>query len=129
MNAAWPDISSLIPRLMSGIGLWIPATRCPYRLQEIRAIAIHEVQEDDVAGGSFDEGSDGRDGPTQDVGSDRSALPAFELVGFSGPPAEPDVRLSPHPALHRFMPLVRVILPSWRSPMVWGCEHAGSGIE
>jgi hypothetical protein len=33
-------------------------------------------------------------------------------VGFSGPPAEPDVRLSPHPALHRFMALVRVILSS-----------------
>jgi hypothetical protein len=27
------------------------------------------------------------------------------------------------------MPLVRVFLPSWRSPMVWGCGHAGSGIE
>jgi hypothetical protein len=34
------------------------------------------------------------------VGSDRSALPAFRQVGFSGPPSEPDVRLSPHPALH-----------------------------
>lgn len=49
---------------------------------------------------------------SDDVGSSRSALPAFELVGFSGPPAEPDVRLSPHPALHRFMLLVRVFLPS-----------------
>ena len=64
-----------------------------------------------------------------DGGSDRSALPAFELLGFSGPPAEPDVRLSPHPALHRFMPLVRVILLSRRSSMVWGCGRAGSGIE
>jgi hypothetical protein len=27
------------------------------------------------------------------------------------------------------MPLVRVILPSWRSSMVWGCGRSGSGIE
>jgi hypothetical protein len=27
------------------------------------------------------------------------------------------------------MPLVRVLLPSWRSSMVWGCGRAGSGIE
>ena len=26
-------------------------------------------------------------------------------MGFSGPPSEPDVRLSPHPALHMLMPL------------------------
>ena len=26
-------------------------------------------------------------------------------MGFSGPPSEPDVRLSPHPALHVLMPL------------------------
>jgi hypothetical protein len=79
--------------------------------------------------GPLDQRADRRALQSDDVGSDRSALPAFELVGFSGPPAEPDVRLSPHPALHRFMPLVRVIFPSWRLPMVWGCEHAGSGIE
>ncbi|NNN14774.1 MAG: hypothetical protein HKL82_02815 [Acidimicrobiaceae bacterium] len=34
------------------------------------------------------------------VGSDRGALPASRQVGFPGPPSEPDVRLSPHPALH-----------------------------
>jgi len=34
------------------------------------------------------------------VGSDRSALPLSREVSFSGPPSEPDVRLSPHPALH-----------------------------
>ena len=34
------------------------------------------------------------------VGSDRSARPISRWVGFSGPPSEPDVRLSPHPALH-----------------------------
>src|SRR5438034_8713522 len=42
-------------------------------------------------------------------------------MGFSGPPSEPDVRLPPHPALHVFMPLVRVTLSSARSTMVWGC--------
>jgi hypothetical protein len=35
-------------------------------------------------------------------------LPAFELVDFSGPPAGRTCG-SPHPALHRFMPLVWVI--------------------
>src|ERR1019366_10547902 len=93
-------------------------------------VVLGKMQQHHVTGGSFHQGSDR--GPavrSQDVGSDRSALPAFELVGFSGPPAEPDVRLSPHPALHRFMPLVRVILPSWRSPMVWGFWCAGSDIE
>jgi hypothetical protein len=41
------------------------------------------------------------------VGSDRSALSVFRQVGFSGPSSEPDVRLPSHPALHRFVPLVR----------------------
>ena len=40
------------------------------------------------------------------VGSDRGALSAFRLVGFPGPPSEPDVQLPLHPALHVFMPLV-----------------------
>ena len=72
-----------------------------------------EVQEEHQTCRAFDQSADRRGAVrSDDVGSDRSALPAFELVGFSGPPAEPDVRLSPHPALHRFMPLVRVILPS-----------------
>ena len=82
------------------------------------------------AGRTLDQRADGGlAAGADDVGSDRSALPASQLVGFSGPPAEPDVRLSPHPALHRFMPLVRVIPPSWRSPMVWGFWRSGSGIE
>ena len=92
-------------------------------------VAIGELEQHDVAAVALDEGPDRGHLLAEDVGSDRSALPAFELVGFSGPPAEPDVRLSPHPALHRFMPLVRVILSSWRSSMVWGCGRAGSGIE
>ena len=33
------------------------------------------------------------------VRSDRSAVPIFRSVRFCGPPPEPDVRLSPHPAL------------------------------
>jgi hypothetical protein len=71
------------------------------------------MQQEHKATGAFDQcANSASPSSTQDVGSSRSALPAFELVGFSGPPAEPDVRLSPHPALHRFMPLVRVFLPS-----------------
>jgi hypothetical protein len=74
---------------------------------------IGQVQEQRQARGPLDQRADcAATSGTEDVGSDRSAQSAFELVGFSGPPAEPDVRLSPHPALHRFMPLVRVILPS-----------------
>ena len=67
--------------------------------------------------------------PADDGGSDRSALPAFELVGFSGPPSEPDVRLSPHPALHGITPLMRASLTSSRLPMVWGYGYSDSGIE
>jgi hypothetical protein len=37
------------------------------------------------------------------VGSDRGAVSAFRLIRFLGPSSEPDVRLPPHPALHRFM--------------------------
>jgi len=43
-------------------------------------------------------------------------------VGFSGPPSEPDVRLSPHPALH-------VLTPRHYSPMVWGYERLGSDTD
>jgi len=39
------------------------------------------------------------------VGSGRSALPGLLPVGFSGPPAEPGVRLSPHRALRVPCPL------------------------
>ena len=35
------------------------------------------------------------------VGSDRSALRHTRDVGFSGPPSEPDVRVTTHPALHK----------------------------
>ena len=95
------------------------------------AMAFHrrQAQQHGEPGRALHQRADGGLVKPDDVGSDRSALPAFELVGFSGPPAEPDVRLSPHPALHRFMPPMRVILLSWCSPMVWGCEHAGSDIE
>ena len=39
------------------------------------------------------------------VGSDRSALFASRRVGFCGPPSEPDMRLSPYPALPVFGPM------------------------
>ncbi len=60
------------------------------------------------------------------VGSDRSALSAFRRVGFSGPSPEPDVRLPPHPALHRSVPPVRRrswLSTAWRSC----CRGSGSG--
>jgi len=60
------------------------------------------------------------------VGSDRGVVPKSPSVGFLGPPSEPDVQLSLHPALHGFMPLVRVSLVP-RSPMAWGCERLGIG--
>ena len=98
----------------------IDVHRCP---------TVGKMQQKQEAGAPFNEGPDG--GPTalsDNGGSDRSALPAFELVGFSGPPAEPDVQLSPHPALHRFMPVVRGDPLSCRSSMVSGCGRADSGI-
>jgi hypothetical protein len=92
-------------------------------------MSFGQMCQQDVAGLPLDERRDrGLAICTDDVGSDRSALPAFELVGFSGPPAEPDVQLSPHPALHRFMPLVRGDPLSYRSSMVSECECADSGI-
>ncbi|PWU54776.1 hypothetical protein DLJ47_11755 [Micromonospora sp. S4605] len=33
--------------------------------------------------------------------SGRGAVSVFRPVRFRGPPPEPDVRLSPHPALHK----------------------------
>jgi hypothetical protein len=39
------------------------------------------------------------------VGSNRGAVPASRLVRFPDPPAEPDVRLTTHPALHQLMPV------------------------
>jgi hypothetical protein len=44
------------------------------------------------------------EGAVGEVGSDRGAVPAFRLVRFPGPSPEPDVRLSPHPALHELVP-------------------------
>ena len=61
------------------------------------------------------------------VGPGRSALPVFRSVVFSGPPSGPDVRLSPHPALHVVRPLVRVILSLLRSTMGSGSWRPGSG--
>ena len=93
------------------------------------AVTVREMQQKNKARAAFDERADrARPSSTDDGGSDRSALPAFELVGFSGPPAEPDVQLSPHPALHRVMPVVRGDPLSCRSSMVWGFGRADSGI-
>jgi len=80
------------------------------------------------------------------VGSDRGALSASRLVGFPGPPSEPDAQLPLHPALHVFMPLlVQPVsvshVPATRPPtrsghgapaftsglrdQQFGCEHTG----
>ncbi len=61
------------------------------------------------------------------VGSDRGAAPGFHPVRFPGPPAEPDVRLPPHPALHVITPRGRVILSSMRLTMALRYECLGSG--
>ena len=49
------------------------------------------------------------------AGSALSALAEFPRLRFSRPPAEPDVRLSTHPALHEVMPvcLCSSCLPNW----------------
>ncbi len=39
------------------------------------------------------------------VGSGRGAVSVFRLIRFLGPPAEPDVPVPEHPALHKFVPL------------------------
>jgi hypothetical protein len=39
------------------------------------------------------------------VGSGRGAVSVFRLVRFLGPPAEPDVPVPEHPALHKSVPL------------------------
>ena len=39
------------------------------------------------------------------VGSGRGAVSVFRLIGFLGPPAEPDVPVPEHPALHELMQL------------------------
>ena len=57
------------------------------------------------------------------VRSAQGAVSAFRLVCFPGPPPEPDVRLSPHPALHEPMPMLMQVLVG---STVWGCL-LGSG--
>ena len=39
------------------------------------------------------------------VGSGRGAVSVFRLIRFLGPPAEPDVPVPEHPALHKSLPL------------------------
>jgi hypothetical protein len=41
---------------------------------------------------------------------------AFRLFRFPGPPSEPDVRVSTHPALHVTVPLIygRILRCPWR---------------
>src|SRR5665811_95138 len=59
------------------------------------------------------------------VRSARGAVPAFRLVRFPGPPPEPDVRLSPHPALHEVVPMVMQVLV--RPTVSQWCPGSGSG--
>ena len=72
------------------------------------SVAWHgwEVSQHRESGGALNQRSDRGAPKSGDVGSDRGALSAFRLVGFPGPPSEPDVQLRVHPALHVFMPLV-----------------------
>ena len=46
-------------------------------------------------------GQDARRHPRRGVGSSRGAVPALPPVRFPDPPAEPDVPIPEHPALHR----------------------------
>jgi len=64
-------------------------------------------------------------GLTGKVGSAGGAVPASRLARFHRPPPEPDVRLSPHPALHAFTPGRRVPLAVLGST-VSGCGLPGS---
>jgi hypothetical protein len=50
-------------------------------------------------------------------------------VALCDRPAEADVRLCAHPVLRRFMLVVRVVVLSWRSAMVWGYGRAGVDTE
>jgi hypothetical protein len=62
------------------------------------------------------------------VGSGRGAAAAFRPLRFPGPPSEPDVHVSAHPALHGFMAGVRVILgPRSSMGSVSECLGSGSG--
>ena len=62
------------------------------------------------------------------VGSSQGAVLAFQPVRFPGPPSEPDVRLSPHRALHVFTPRV-MRPPDLVSPTVREYLHSGSDNE
>jgi hypothetical protein len=44
------------------------------------------------------------------VGSGRGAVSVFRLIRFLGPPAEPDVPVPEHPALHKSVPLGQAAL-------------------
>jgi hypothetical protein len=46
------------------------------------------------------------------VGSGQGAVSVFRLARFPGPPAEPDVPVSEHPALHRIMSPGYAAVPS-----------------
>ena len=54
-----------------------------------------------VQGSSVQRGQDARRHPRGRVGSSRGAVPALPPVRFPDPPAEPDVPIPEHPALHR----------------------------
>ncbi|QBI18433.1 hypothetical protein ER308_01850 [Egibacter rhizosphaerae] len=60
------------------------------------------------------------------VGSERGAVPGLRRVRFPAPPAEPDVRLSPHPALHKVMPGSWLLCGVPRS-RGWGSVRLGTG--
>lgn len=45
------------------------------------------------------------------VGSGRGAVPTSRPARLLGPPAEPDVRVPPHPALHKLMSSGYAIAP------------------
>jgi len=59
------------------------------------------------------------------VGSGTGAVPGLPRVRFPYPPAEPDVRVSTHPALHVSCPLLNRCW-RWRSRGS-GCSRRGSG--
>src|SRR5205807_4124252 len=63
------------------------------------------------------------------VGSSRGAVPGSLPVRLLGPPSEPDVRVTTHPALHESMPMfqplcLRVV---WTMATVWSPRDTGSG--
>ncbi len=62
------------------------------------------------------------------VGSSQGAVPTFRPVRFPDPPSEPDVRLSPHRALHVSMPMT-MQHPDLVSPTAKESSLPGSGNE